>query len=78
MSKSILIRRVPDELHLRLRSRAERRGQSLQKYLLDELATLVEKPTMEEALERIGNRRSGRVDMETILHDLDEERRDRM
>lgn len=78
MSKSILIRRIPDELHLRLRSRAKRRGQSLQQYLLDELTTLVEKPTMEEALERIGDRRSGRIDMETILRDLEEERRDRM
>ncbi|MCQ3803873.1 MAG: hypothetical protein OXC98_00550 [bacterium] len=78
MAKSILIRNVPDEIHLQLKWRAQCKGQPLQQYLLTELTTLAERPTMEEVLERISSRRMERVDMETILADLDEERRDRM
>ena len=78
MAKSILIRNVPDEIHLQLKWRAQCKGQPLQQYLLTELTTLAERPTMEDVLERISSRRMERVDMETILADLDEERRDRM
>ena len=78
MVKSILIRRVPDEIHFQLKHRAQRKGQPLQQYLLAELTALAERPTMEEVLERISSRHMERVDMKTILRDLDEERRDRM
>lgn len=73
--KSILIREVPDEIHLQLKGRARSTGKSLQQYLLDELTRLVGRPTMEEVLERIGNRDPGRIDMETVIRDLDEVRR---
>ncbi len=75
--KSILIREVPDEIHLQLKDRARSTGKSLQQYLLDELTRLAERPTMEEILERIGSRDPGRIDMETVIRDLDEVRRDR-
>ncbi len=73
--KSILIREVPNELHLQLKHRAKSRGQSLQQYLLKELTALAQKPTMDEVLKRIENRSLERVDMSTVVRDLDEERR---
>lgn len=75
--KSILIREVPDEIRLQLKDRARSNGKSLQQYLLDELTRLAERPAMEEVLERIGSRDSGRIDMETVIRDLDEVRRSR-
>ena len=73
--KSILIREVPDEIRLQLKDRARSNGKSLQQYLLDELTRLAERPAMEEVLEQIGSRDSGRIDMETVIRDLDEVRR---
>lgn len=78
MAKSILIRQVPDAIHLQLKCRAQRKGQPLQQYLLNELTALAERPTMEEVLERISSRDMEQVDMETILRDLDDERSNRM
>ena len=75
--KSILIREVPDEIRLQLKDRARSNGKSLQQYLLDELTRLAERPAMEEVLERLGSRDSGRIDMETVIRDLDEVRRSR-
>ena len=75
--KSILIREVPQELHLQLKHRAKDRGQSLQQYLLGELTVLAERPTMAEVLKRIENRSLDKVDMESVVRDLDEERRRR-
>ncbi len=72
--KSILIREVPTELHLQLKLRAKSRGQSLQQYLLQELATVASRPTMDEVLKRIESRSLERVDMESVIRDLDEER----
>jgi hypothetical protein len=73
--KSILIREVPIELHLQLKHRAKSRGQSLQQYLLQELATLATRPTMNEVLERIQNRSLDTVDMGKVVRDLEEQRR---
>ena len=72
--KSVLIREVPSELHIQLKVRAKRRGQSLQQYLLEELTTLASRPTMDEVLRRIEGRHLGRVDMDTVIRDLDAER----
>lgn len=73
--KSILIREVPNQLHLQLKCRAKSRGQSLQQYLLQQLTALAAKPTMEEILKRIESRSLERMDMESVIRDLDEERR---
>lgn len=75
--KSILIREVPDELHRQLTRRATSRGQSLQQYLLQELATVANKPAMDEVLKRIESRSLDRVDKEAVIRDLDEERQRR-
>ncbi len=73
--KSILIREVPNELHLQLKHRAKTRGQSLQQYLLKELTALAQKPTMDEVLKRIENRSLAKVDMEIVVRDLEQGRR---
>ena len=75
--KSILIREVPQDLHLQLKQRAKERGQSLQQYLLRELTVLAARPTMDEVLKRIESRSLERLDMESVIRDLDEERRRR-
>ncbi len=48
---------LPDDIHGALQKRAERRGQSLQHYLTNELTRLAERPTPEVAIERDGVRR---------------------
>jgi plasmid stability protein len=53
MSKMIQIRNVPDALHGRLKSRAALAGMSLSDYLLKEIRTIAELPTMEEMRERL-------------------------
>lgn len=50
---NITIRGVPEPVHRTLVARAERNGQSLQQYLLDQLTELTEKLTMDEWLERV-------------------------
>ena len=76
--KSILIREVPQELHLQLKQRAKGRGQSLQQYLLQELTALAARPTMDEVLQRIEARSLQRVDTTSVASDLEEVRRRRV
>jgi plasmid stability protein len=56
MSTMIQIRNVPDELHRRLKARAAMAGMSLSDYLLKEIRTVAERPTMEEMRERLARR----------------------
>jgi hypothetical protein len=58
---SVQIKDVPDEVHLVLRRRALEAGQSLQEYLLARLTEDASRPTLEEALRRVGERAGGRV-----------------
>src|SRR5205807_1383872 len=67
---SVLVRDLPDEVHVELQRRAEARGQSLQQYLAGELRRLAERPTLEEVLERISHRRAGRVGFQQAVADL--------
>jgi len=53
MSKMIQIRHVPDQLHRQLKVRAAAAGMSLSDYLLGELRRLVDRPTLEEILQRM-------------------------
>lgn len=74
---NILVRDVPDEIHETLQHRAERRGQSLQQYLAAELRRLAERPSLEEVLDRIDERRGGRVGLGQAVADLAAERAER-
>jgi hypothetical protein len=71
---NILVRGLPDDVHAALQRRAERRGQSLQQYLLQELTRLAGKPSLEELLDVIERRRGGRVGFAQAARDLAEER----
>ncbi len=71
---NIPVRGLPEAVHVTLQRQAERRGQSLQQYLVHELTRLAEKPSIEEVLDRIENRRGGRIGFDQAVHDVAEER----
>ena len=58
---SIQVKGVPDEVHSTLRRRAASAGMSLQEYLLARLVEDAMTPTLEEVLERSGQRAGGRA-----------------
>jgi antitoxin FitA len=63
MSKMVQIRNVPDGLHRKLKSRAADAGQTLSDFLLAELERLAARPTRDEMLTRVHNRK--RVTLKT-------------
>ncbi|MDP9093395.1 MAG: hypothetical protein M3N95_10775 [Actinomycetota bacterium] len=67
---NVLIRDVPENIHVRLQARAEGHGQSLQQYLVGELRRLAERPSMDEVLARIATRHGGHVGLEQAVQDL--------
>jgi len=71
---NVLVRDLPDDVHTKLRRRAEQRGQSLQQYLTSELTRLAEKPSLTDVLDRIDRRRGGQVGFAQAAQDLTEER----
>jgi antitoxin FitA len=71
---NVLVRDVPDDVHAVLQRRAERRGQSLQQFLISELRRLAERPAVDEVLDRIERRRGGRVGLAQAANDLAEVR----
>ena len=71
---NILVRDLPDEIHAGLQRRAQAAGQSLQQYLATELARLATTPSMAEMMDRIGQRKGGRVGFSAAVGDLDAER----
>ena len=71
---NVLIRDVPENVHVLLQTRAEAHGQSLQQYLTGELRRLAERPSMDEVLARIAARRGGRVGLGQAVQDLAAER----
>lgn len=56
MSVMIQIRNVPTDLHRRLKARAALEGMSLSDYLLREVRTIAERPTIDEMMERLAAR----------------------
>ncbi len=56
MSKMIQIRNVPEELHRAIKARAALAGMSLSDYLLAEIRSSAERPTLTELRERLRNR----------------------
>ena len=63
MSRMVQIRNVPDTLHRKLKARAADSGQTLSDYLLAELERLASRPTRQEMLTRLHNRK--RVTLKT-------------
>lgn len=58
---SIQVKDVPSEVHATLRRRAAVAGMSLQEYLLAHLVEEAAAPTIDEVLERAGQRAGGRA-----------------
>jgi plasmid stability protein len=52
----IQLRHVPDDVHRRLKARAALAGLSLSDYLLEEVRTLLERPTLQEMRQRLSDR----------------------
>ena len=57
MSKMIQIRNVPDFLHRKLKARAALEGMTLSDYLMAEMRRSAERPSINELLERLNQRR---------------------
>ena len=56
---SVQIKDVPENVHAVLRRRAAAAGQSLQEYLLGRLVEEASRPTLDEVLDRAGQRAGG-------------------
>ena len=56
MTAMIQIRNVPDALHRRLKSRAALAGMSLSDYLLREIRSVAERPSLDELRARLASR----------------------
>jgi antitoxin FitA len=74
---SIQIKGVPPEVHRVLRRRAADAGQSLQEYLLALLGEHANRPTLEEVLQRAGERAGGSVPLADAAKVLRAERKSR-
>lgn len=78
MPTQITIRNVPDEVRNELAARAARAGQSMQEYLREELERLAKRPSLDEWLMRVRQRKGlapRRVSPDQILELRDAERR---
>jgi antitoxin FitA len=64
---SIQIKNVPPDVHRVLKRRAAEAGMSLQEYLLTKLTEEARQPTLDEFLERVGQRTGGRMSLEEAV-----------
>jgi len=64
MSKMIQIRNVPDDVHLMLKIRAAEAGMTLSDYLLREVRTVADRPTLEEMSERLRGHRPSSIELQ--------------
>ena len=60
---SVQIKNVPHDVHRVLRRRAADAGQSLQEYLRGRIVEEARRPTLEEALARVGERSGGEISL---------------
>lgn len=77
MTVQITIRDVPNEVRDRLAGRAAREGRSMQEYLRRELKRLADRPSVEEWLQRVRERRAlaeSRIGADEILRHRDADR----
>ncbi len=65
---------MPDEVHETLVRRAERAGQSLQRYLAGQLADIAATPTLDDVLDRVEDRPKGRLSRKEAIESIDAER----
>ena len=56
MSTMIQIRNVPDQIHRTLKARAAMAGMSLSEFLLREITSVANRPTMEDFVEQLSRR----------------------
>lgn len=71
---TVQIEDVPDDVHRALRGRAADAGQSLEAYLLKLLTELARSPTLDEVLDRTGDRGGGRMPAAATVRTLRRER----
>jgi antitoxin FitA len=71
---SVQVKNVPPDVHRVLRRRAATAGQSLQEYLLASLKRQAREETLEEVLDRAGNRAGGSLDLAFAAETLRTER----
>jgi hypothetical protein len=71
---NVQVRGVPNEVHEALVRRAEQAGQSLQQFLVAQLAVIAATPTIDEMLERIERRPKGQLSAAAAIDAIDEER----
>lgn len=71
---NVQVRDVPDDIHQALVRRAERAGQSLQQFLAAQLALIAATPTVDEILDRVEHRPTGRLSGKSAIDAIDRER----
>lgn len=71
---NVQVRDVPEEIHETLVRRAERAGQSLQQFLTAQLALIAATPTIDEILDQIERRPTGRLSAKSAIAAIDQER----
>jgi len=78
MPVQITIRHVPDDVRNELASRAARRGQSMQEFLRGELERIASRPSNDEWLAEVRQRKAAygtRVSVDDILRARDADRK---
>lgn len=71
---NVQVRDVPDDVHEALVRRAELAGQSLQQFLAAQLAVIAATPSIDEILDRIENRATGRLSAARAIDAIGDER----
>jgi antitoxin FitA len=64
---SVQIKNVPPDVHRVLKRRAAEAGMSLQEYLLTKLTEDARQPTLNEVLDRVGQRTGGSMSMKEAV-----------
>ena len=71
---NLLVRDLPDDVHVALQQRAKREGRSLQQYVTRELTRIAQRPSLTDVLDRIERHAGGTVGLEQAAEDLSQER----
>jgi hypothetical protein len=71
---NVQVRDVPDDVHEALVRRAELAGQSLQQFLAAQLARIAATPSIDEIIDRIEGRATGRLSAASAIDAIGDER----
>lgn len=74
---TIQVKNVPSDVHAELHRRADRKGQSLQEYMLALLVGTVQEPDQDEFWDHLATHEGGDVSVEAVLAALDDVREGR-